>query len=488
VDLHDLSARALGGLLERGEVSSEESVRAALRRMEAVEPRIHAFLKVTGKEALRDARSVDAARRRGEPLGPLAGVPIAVKDNLCTRGVQTTCGSRMLQDFIPPYDATAVEKVRKAHLVIIGKTNMDEFAMGSSTENSAFGSTANPWDLSRVPGGSSGGAAAAVAARAVPLALGSDTGGSVRQPAALTGVVGLKPTYGRVSRYGLVAFASSLDQVGVLGREVRDCAGLCRIISGHDPRDSTSSRAPVPDFEADLDGNLTGLRIGVPKEYFGSALDPEVETAVREALRTLEGEGAVCQEVEIPLLEYAVAIYQVLASAEASSNLARYDGVVYGRRAGRFSNLEDMYVRTRSEGFGSEVKRRIMLGTFALSSGYADAYYRQADRARRMLERDVQRVLERVDVLAGPTSPTAAFRIGEKAEDPLAMYLMDTYTLPANLAGIPALSLPCGFTSKGLPVGFQILGKPFDEAGVLRVGRAYERASPWRARGPSLGS
>jgi aspartyl-tRNA(Asn)/glutamyl-tRNA(Gln) amidotransferase subunit A len=484
MDLLEPSAAVLADLLSRGEVSSEEVVKASLERIAAVDPDIHAFLQVTPEAALAEARTVDADRRRGDRMSPLAGIPIAIKDNICTRGLQTTCGSRILENYVSPYDATVIEKIKAERLVIVGKLNMDEFGMGSSTENSAFGPTLNPWDTERVPGGSSGGSAASIAAGEVPWSLGTDTGGSVRQPAAMNGVVGLKPTYGRVSRYGLVAFASSLDQIGVLARDVRDCATLSHIISGHDPRDATCIREPVADSEQGPKAGIQSLRVGIPREYFTEELDAEVETAVHQAIAVLEGEGAEVVEVTIPNMEYAIATYYVLSGAEACSNLARYDGVKYGYRAKDANEIDSMYSRSRSEGFGPEVKRRIMLGTFALSAGYYEAYYAKAQTARRLLEQDFERVFESVDVIAGPTSPTAAFRIGEKIEDPLAMYLMDIYTVPANLAGIPGLSIPCGFTSEGLPIGLQILGRPFDEATILRAAFTYERCTDWHTMRP----
>jgi aspartyl-tRNA(Asn)/glutamyl-tRNA(Gln) amidotransferase subunit A len=427
---------------------------------------------------------VDEKRQRGAPLGPLAGVPVAVKDVLCTRGVPTTCASRMLQNFKPPYDAHVVARLRQADAVLIGKTNLDEFAMGSSTENSAFGPTRNPWDLDRIPGGSSGGSAAAVAAGEVPLALGTDTGGSIRQPASFCGVVGLKPTYGRVSRYGLVAFASSLDQVGPFSRDTADCALLMEVIAGYDPRDSTSIDYPVPAYHKTLDDPVKPLTVGVAKEYFSEGLDPEVEQAVRAALKEYQRLGATVKEVSLPHSRYAIATYYLVATAEASSNLARYDGMHYGRRAEAGGDLIATYSRSRAEGFGPEVQRRIMLGTYALSSGYKDAYYNKALAVRRLIKNDFDAAFAGCDVIMGPTAPTPAFKVGEKADDPLAMYLSDVYTIGCNLAGLAGVSVPCGFTRSGLPIGLQILAAPFEEEKLLRVARMYERATDWHARRP----
>jgi aspartyl-tRNA(Asn)/glutamyl-tRNA(Gln) amidotransferase subunit A len=428
---------------------------------------------------------VDAARKRGENLGPLGGVPVALKDIFCTEGIRTTCGSKILGNFVPPYDATVVERLKNAGAVLIGKTNMDEFAMGSSCENSAFGVTRNPWDLERIPGGSSGGSAAAVAADECIASLGTDTGGSVRQPGSHCGVVGMKPTYGRISRYGVVAFASSLDQVGSLTKDVTDCALIMGVIAGHDPRDSTSIPEPVPDYSASLRADASGLRIGVPQEYFGEGSDPEVLQAVKRAIADLQSMGAKIQEVSLPGTPYAVAAYYLIATAEASSNLARYDGIKYGFRAQDAADLQDLYFRSRSEGFGVEVKRRIMLGTYALSSGYYDAYYRKAQTVRTLIRREFDEVFQDCDVLLTPVAPTAAFRIGENTEDPLRMYLSDVFTVPVNLAGIPGLSLPCGFTKSGLPIGLQILARPLGEEAIFRVAYAYEQAHDWRQRRPA---
>jgi aspartyl-tRNA(Asn)/glutamyl-tRNA(Gln) amidotransferase subunit A len=469
-----------------GEASAVEVCRAFLERVRAVEPRLKAFRAVLEEAALRDAAGVDADRRSGRPPGPLAGVPVAVKDVLCVRGAPATCGSRILENFVPTYDATCVARLRAAGAVVIGKTNMDEFAMGSSTENSAYGPTRNPWDLARVPGGSSGGSAAAVAADASPAALGTDTGGSIRQPAALCGVPGMKPTYGRVSRYGLVAFASSLDQVGPFGRTVEDVARILQVIAGHDPLDSTSAPKPVPDYLAALGRGASGLRIGVPAEYFPQGMDPMVEGAVRSALRAAEGVGATVREIALPHTEYAIPTYYIIATAEASSNLARYDGVRYGRRATAADDLSALYVRTRSDGFGAEVKRRIMLGTYVLSAGYYDAFYLKGQKVRTLIRRDFERAFEQVDAIVTPTSPTPAFRLGEKTDDPLAMYLSDIFTVTINLAGLPGISIPCGLTPDGLPIGLQIIGRPFDEETVLRLAAALEGELKFRDRRPAV--
>jgi aspartyl-tRNA(Asn)/glutamyl-tRNA(Gln) amidotransferase subunit A len=490
------TATALLAEMNAGAVTAEEVARAYLDRADRLDGRLNAFLHRDPDRVLERARAVDAERARGEPVGALAGVPVAIKDVLCTRGEPTTCASRMLRDFRPPYDATVIRKLHDAGAVPVGKTNMDEFAMGSSTENSAFGPTRNPWDEERIPGGSSGGSAAAVAADFAPVALGSDTGGSIRQPAALCGIAGLKPTYGRVSRYGLIAFASSLDQVGPFAHDLTDIALLLGVIAGHDPLDSTSVDRPVPDYLATLDMPLDPLRIGLVREYFGAGLDAEVEGAVREAVRIYEQAGATVREVSLPHSKYGVPAYYLVAPAECSSNLARYDGTIYGHRAADFSPqtpeeadlppLIRMMMASRAEGFGPEVKRRIMLGTFALSAGYADQYYNQALKVRRLIRYDFDAAFREVDVLIGPTSPTAAFKLGEKTSDPLAMYLSDIYTITANLAGIPGLSIPCGLTRSGLPIGLQLLAPAFAEETLLRTARVFERATDWHTRRPEL--
>jgi aspartyl-tRNA(Asn)/glutamyl-tRNA(Gln) amidotransferase subunit A len=458
------------------EISCEEVVRAHLDRIAATEPAIDAFLLVSADRALDRARRRDAAIAAGEPVPPLAGVPLAVKDVLHVEGLPTTCGSRALEGYLPPFAATAVARLEARGAIVVGKTNMDEFAMGSSTENSAWKPTRNPWDAGRVPGGSSGGSAAAVAARMVPVALGTDTGGSIRQPAALCGVVGLKPTWGRVSRYGLVAFASSLDQVGPVALTVEDVALVSSALFGQDPRDATSSSAPVPDFSEALAGEARGLRVGVPWSFVAEGVEAETMARFRESLRALESAGATVVEASLPHLPHAIATYYLVATAEASSNLARYDGVRYGRRAPGTHDLKRLYGETRDLGFGAEVKRRIILGTFALSSGYYDAYYLRAQKVRTLIRRDFEAAFEACDVIATPTTPSAAFRLGEKTGDPLQMYLADIFTVPANLAGLPGLSLPCGLAG-GLPVGLQLLGRPFDEATLLRAGAAYQKTT-----------
>ncbi len=466
-----------------GRLSAAEVAEEYLRRIEAADPKVRAFITVTPEAARAQARLVDGKVARGEPVGALAGVPVALKDNLCTAGVRTTCASKILENFVPPYDATVVRRLREADAVFVGKANLDEFAMGSSCENSAFFPTRNPWNLECVPGGSSGGSAAAVAAGMAPLALGSDTGGSIRLPASFTGTVGFKPTYGRVSRYGLVAYGSSLDQVGPFARTVREAALLARAISGHDPLDSTSVDRPVPDFPAELEREAAGLRLGVPREYFGEGLDPEVRAAVEGAVERLVARGARRVEVSLPMTRYAVAAYYIVAPSEASSNLARYDGAHYGYRAKGCEDIVALFSRSRKQGFGAEVTRRVILGTFALSSGYYDAYYVRALKVRRKIREDYDRAFAECDVIVGPTSPATAFPLGAKAGDPLAMYLCDIYTVSANLAGLPAVSVPCGLSRSGLPIGLQVQGRAFDDLGVLRAARAFEReggaAPPW---------
>jgi len=473
----------LRAALDGGRASAVDLADAALARAEAARA-LGAFLRLRPDGARAEAVESDARRARGETRSPLDGVPLAIKDNLIQEGEPCGCASRILEGFVAPYQGTPVARLRAAGAVILGRTNMDEFAMGSSTENSAHGPTRNPWDTARVPGGSSGGSAAAVAAGIVPGALGSDTGGSIRQPASLSGVVGVKPTYGRVSRYGLVAFASSLDQVGPLARSAADCALLLEAIAGHDPADSTSLPDPVPRYSDALSGDVRGLRIGLPREFFasGSGADPAVLACVHAAVAELERAGAELRPVALPHAQHAIATYYLIATAEASSNLARYDGVRFGRRAAAAS-LGEMYRRTRSEGFGPEVKRRILLGTYVLSAGYYDAYYRKAMRVRTLLRRDFAAALADCDLLASPTSPEVAFRIGEKTKDPLRMYLSDIYTVSANLAGLPAISLPCGF-AHALPVGLQLLGRPLDEATLLRAADAYQRRTDWHLRRP----
>ena len=483
-DITGLTLREARELLERNQVSSVELTQAVLDRIDLVEPAVRAFVTVTEDLALERAREADASIAAGDGT-LLTGVPMQLKDNICTRGVATTCSSRMLQGFVPTYDATSTSRLYAAGAVLMGKGNLDEFAMGSSTENSALFPTGNPWDVSRVPGGSSGGPAAAVAAGESFYSLGSDTGGSIRQPAALCGVVGLKPTYGLVSRYGLVAFASSLDQIGPLTRNVADSAVVLSAIAGHDPLDSTSIDYPVPDYARALNGDIKGVRIGVPKEYFVEGMEPGVEEAVRSAIRTFEELGARVEETSLPHTPYALAVYYIIAPSEASANLARYDGVKYGYSAKQAESMWDALEKTRQEGFGPEVKRRIMLGTYALSAGYYDAYYLKAQKVRTLIRREFDEVFERFDALVTPTSPSVAFKMGEKMDDPLQMYLSDILTIPANIAGIPAISLPCGMAD-GLPVGLQIMAAHMGEETLLRVAHAYEQATEWHKLRPEL--
>ena len=479
-----LSISRLAPLLASGQVSPVEVTEELLSRIAARDGELNAYITVDAEGARAQARAAEARLRRGEGT-PLTGIPLALKDVLVTQNLRTTCASRILENFLPPYDATVCARLRREGAIFLGKVNMDEFAMGSSTENSAFGPTHNPWQRDYIPGGSSGGSAAAVAADLCIGSLGSDTGGSIRQPASHCGVVGLKPTYGRVSRYGLVAYASSLDQIGPVTKEVRDAALLLKAIAGHDPQDSTSVPAPVPDYLEALGQDLRGLKVGVPREYFGPGLDPEVEAAVKEALQTLADLGAELLEVSLPHTEYAVAAYYVVAVAEASSNLARYDGVKYGYRA-EGGNLLEMYANTRTQGFGPEVRRRIMLGTYALSAGYYEAYYQKASQVRTLIHRDFAGVFEKCAVLATPVAPTPAFRLGEKVADPLTMYLSDIFTISANLTGIPGISLPCGFSALGLPIGLQLLGPPFGEATLFRVAHAFEQATDFHQRKPDF--
>ncbi len=483
--LFELPAHALSAKLASKEISARELVEAHLHRIDALEPSIDAFLTITRERALADADAVDLARARGEALGPLAGIPLAVKDNMATEGVRTTCASRTLDNWVPVYESTATRRLRDAGAILVGKTNMDEFAMGSSCENSGYKPSHNPWDPTRVPGGSSGGSAAAVAAGMTTVALGSDTGGSVRQPAAFCGLVGAKPTYGLVSRYGLVAYASSLDQIGPLTRDVRDNALVLSAIAGHDPNDSTSIAQPGRDFTAALGQGVKGLRIGVITELVGEGIAPEVRDAVRAAVKVLEGLGAVADEVSLPHSKVALSTYYVVAMAEASSNLARYDGVRYGVRAENPTDLVDMYQRTRAH-FGAEVKRRIMLGTYTLAAGYFDAYYKKALQVRTLIKRDYDAAFEKYDVLVSPTTPTTAFKLGEKTDDPLAMYLADIATIPVNLAGVPAISLNCGFDAQGLPIGLQLVGKPLGEETLYRAAHAYEQATAHHLARPAL--
>ena len=477
--------REVRDAVRTGARSAVEVCEQALGRIAAHEPALHAFNTVTGERALDRARAIDRDRTRWKDA-PLAGVPVAIKDVLCTRGVRTTASSRILDSFVPPFDATSVARLEEAGAVVVGKTNCDEFAMGSSTENSAFGPARNPWATDRIPGGSSGGSAVAVAAALSTFALGSDTGGSIRQPAALCGIVGLKPTYGRVSRYGLLAFGSSLDHVGPLSRTVADAALALSVIAGVDPADATSSPEPVPDYGAALTGDVRGARIGVPSRLVDHGVDPEISTAFRTALDVLVARGASLVDIDLPNAAAAIPVYYLVATAEASSNLARYDGVRYGFRARGENDLLTMYGRTRAQGFGPEVKRRIMLGTYVLSAGYYDAYYLKAQQVRTLIRRDYEQAFERVDAVAMPTTPTPAFKIGERVDNPLQMYLGDVFTVSANLAGLPAISIPCGFTAGGLPIGLQLTGRMFDESTILRVADAHERDTTWWTRTPRI--
>lgn len=487
MELYELSLSEAKKLLARKEISVPDVVHAIYGRIKAVEEDIKAYITITRERAFDQAEQLGRATDYTEASSrsALYGLPIAVKDNICTKGIRTTCASQILSAFTPPYESTVTSKLAANGYILVGKTNLDEFAMGSSTENSGFHTTKNPWDLERIPGGSSGGSAAAVAADECLAALGSDTGGSIRQPAALCGVVGLKPTYGRVSRYGLVAFASSLDQIGPITKTVEDSALLLNIIAGEDTCDSTSAPVTRPDFTEALGRNIKGLKIGIPNEYFIEGVDREVEESVNDAIKQLESLGAIPVSLSLPHTEYAVATYYVLATSEASSNLARYDGVKYGLRA-EGKDLFDMYRQTRAQGFAAEVKRRIMLGTYALSSGYYEAYYKKAQQVRTLIKRDFDDAFQKADVIITPTTPTAAFRIGEKSADPLQMYLSDIFTISVNLAGVPAISIPCGFTKTNLPIGLQIIGKHFDEETVLQTAHAYEHATNWHRRRPQI--
>lgn len=475
MELYEKTAHELRDMIKNKEITSVEATKSVLERIENVENKVESYITILGDDALARAAEIDKRIAAGEDAGALAGVPCAIKDNMCTKDVLTTCASKMLYNFKPPYTATAVEKLNAAGTVMLGKVNMDEFAMGSSTETSYFKKTKNPYDLTKVPGGSSGGSAACVAADEAPFALGSDTGGSIRQPASLCGCVGLKPTYGNVSRYGLIAFASSLDQIGPLAKDVTDAAMVLDVIAGHDPKDSTSVNMEHPSYEAALTGDVKGLKIGIPEEYIGDGIDQEVSSAVYAAIDNLKSLGAESETLNLPLNKYALPAYYMISSAEASSNLARFDGVKYGYRAEKFDDLVDMYCQTRSEGFGSEVKRRIMIGTYALSSGYYDAYYKKAQQVRTMIMNDFGKAFERYDVLITPASPTTAFGIGEKTTDPLQMYMADICTVSVNIGGLPAVVIPCGYDNDGLPIGLQIIGKPFDEATVLNAAYALEK-------------
>jgi aspartyl-tRNA(Asn)/glutamyl-tRNA(Gln) amidotransferase subunit A len=484
-DFYFMNIETIKTRLAGGELDARAVMERALGAAEELNETLGAFLQIDRAGALARAAELDA-ERDASPAHALDSVPVAVKDNICVRGLQASSGSAILRDYYPPYNATVIERLRAAGAIILGKTNCDEFAMGSSNENSAYGPARNPWDTKRVPGGSSGGSAAAVAARIVPVALGSDTGGSVRQPASLCGIVGVKPTYGRVSRYGLAAFGSSLDQIGVLATNIRDAALTLSVIAGRDPRDATTADVPVPDYVSELTGDMQGARIGVPRELFGEGLDADVRASVLAAIETYRALGAEVVDVELPHAKYAIAVYYIIATAEASSNLARYDGVRYGFRAEESRTLREMYRRTREEGFGVEVKRRIMLGTYVLSSGYYDAYYLKAQKVRALLKQDFARAFERCDAIITPTTPTTAFLLGEKTDDPLAMYLNDVYTVTANLAGIPGVSVPCGLSRTNLPIGMQLLGAHWSESTLFRFAHAYEQAQPFDARPPVI--
>jgi len=481
--MHNKSIAELSALLASGEVSSVALTQHFLNRIETLDPELNSFVTVTAEQALADAAAADAARAKGE-AGALTGIPFAHKDIFCTQGVKTACGSKMLDNFISPYDAAVVSKMKAAGMVMLGKTNMDEFAMGSSNETSFYGPVKNPWDKQRVPGGSSGGSASAVAARLAPMATGTDTGGSIRQPASLCGITGLKPTYGRVSRYGMIAFASSLDQAGPMARSAEDCALMLQLMAGFDERDSTCLEEPVPDYSADLNNSLQGLKIGLPKEYFGEGLDPEVEKVIRDAVAQYEALGATVKEISLPNTHLAVPTYYVVAPAECSSNLSRMDGVRFGHRCEDPKNLDDLYSRSRGEGFGEEVKRRIMIGAYALSAGYYDAYYIKAQQIRHLISDDFKEAFKEVDVIMGPTAPTTAFKVGEKSEDPVSMYLSDIYTIAVNLAGLPGMSLPAGFANK-MPVGLQLIGNYFDEARLLNVAHRFQQETTWHQQAPA---
>ena len=475
MQLYELTAHELHEKLKQGEITSVEITKSVFDRIGEVEDRIKAYITLTEELAMEQAQAADELFKKGDDVWPLTGIPVAIKDLICTKGILTTCASKILGNFAPPYDATVMEKLNSQHIVMVGKTNMDEFAMGSSTENSSYFGTRNPWNLETIPGGSSGGSTAAIAADEAICALGSDTGGSIRQPAALCGVVGMKPTYGRVSRYGLVAFASSLDQIGSIAKDVTDCALMMNVICGHDAMDSTSANVETPDFTKSLINDVKGVKIGIPREYFIEGMDKEVEDNIRNAVSFLGELGANTSDVSLPHTEYAVATYYIIAPAEASANLARYDGVRYGFRTESAEDLTDMYKKSRSQGFGDEVKRRIMLGTYALSSGYYDAYYLKAQKVRTLVKGDFDEVFKEVDVIITPTSPTPAFKAGERVSDPLQMYLSDIFTIPCNLAGLPGISIPSGFTSDGLPIGMQILAPPFAEEKIFQVAYAFEQ-------------
>ncbi len=485
MDLYNLTLHEVRDKIRAREISAKEVLDSVYSRIDAVEQRIDAYISLTRDKAYEAAQDVDKRLAQGEKLGDLAGIPMALKDNISTCGIKTTCASKMLENYIPPYDAQVYKKLKEAGAILIGKTNLDEFAMGSSTENSAFKTTRNPWNIERVAGGSSGGSAAAVAAGEAFFALGSDTGGSIRQPAALCGLVGFKPTYGAVSRYGVGAYGSSFDQIGPFTKDVEDCAIVLNHLCGHDEKDSTSLAIEHGDFKEALNKDIKGMKIGLPKEYFGEGIDPEIRKIVMEAVKKMEGLGACVEETSLPYSEYALPVYYIVASAEASSNLARFDGVRYGHRTSNYEDLNDIYVNSRSEGFGDEVKLRIMLGTYTLSSGYYDAYYNKALKVRRLIKQDFEKAFEKYDILISPTSPTTAFKIGERTDDQLAMYMSDICTVPVNIAGIPAISIPCGF-SGGLPVGMQIMGKALGEASIIKAAHGFQRNTDFLGKRPTL--
>jgi len=485
MELYSLTIHELQEKIRKGEVSAAQITESVFSRIDAVEERVHSYIRLMKDEAMLQAAQADENIKKGD-IKALTGIPIALKDIVCTRGIPTTCGSHILHNFVPPYNATIVEKLADAGAVFVGKANMDEFAMGSSTETSYFGPTRNPWDLSRIPGGSSGGSASAVAADECIASIGSDTGGSIRQPAALCGVVGLKPTYGRVSRFGLIAFASSLDQLGPFTKDVEDCAIMMNVMAGYDPKESTSVQADVPDYRKFLGQEIGGWKVGIPKEYFVEGIDPEVAAAVEKTIAVVKQQGATVVDISLPHTQYCLAVYYIIAPAEASSNLARYDGVKYGFRAQDVRDLAEMYTKTRHDGFGAEVKRRIMIGTYALSAGYYDAYYGKASQVRALIRRDFDEAFQKCDVILTPTTPTPAFKIGEKTDDPLQMYLSDIFTISTNLAGIPGMSVPCGYTSAGLPIGVQFLAGHFEEGKLLQFASAFEKGAAIEKRRPAL--
>ena len=485
MELYSLTIHELQEKIKNGDVSAMQLVGSVFSRIDAVEERVHSYIRLMKDEALAAAAIADENIKKGD-IQPLTGIPVALKDIVCTQGITTTCGSHILYNFVPPYNATVVEKLRDAGALFVGKANMDEFAMGSSTETSYFGPTRNPWDLQRIPGGSSGGSATAVAADECIASIGSDTGGSIRQPAALCGIVGMKPTYGRVSRFGLIAFASSLDQIGPFTKDVEDCAIMMNVLAGYDPKESTSVKAEVPDYRQYVGRDIKGFKVGIPKEYFIEGIDPEVSLAVKKAIEVIEKCGGQCIDISLPHTQYSVAVYYIIAPAEASSNLARYDGVKYGFRTADARDLAEMYQKTRMEGFGAEVKRRIMIGTYALSAGYYDAYYGKASQVRALIRQDFDKAFKQCDIIITPTTPTPAFKIGEKTDDPLQMYLSDIFTISTNLAGIPGISVPCGFTAAGLPIGVQFLADHFEEGKLLQIASAYEKNAAIEKRRPAL--